>query len=506
MGKQFNMNWCLLSIVILYNLRGFEGQLVIDVANGVLNTEQNKPEVHSAVAEPTNIISDGKLCDPNVQQYSGYIHFSGFLGDKSYFFWLLESRSNPVTDPLVVWLTGGPGCSSQMALLTENGPCWANEFGNGTIPNEFSWTNKANVIWVDQPAGAGFSSGVWDYDEHGVQEDFHAFLQEFYKQLPQYKNNTLFITGESYAGHYIPAISHYIWEKNQEDNGEFKIPMKGIAIGNGLTNTEIQYTAYPDMAFDGGKSEGGSLAEGVITNQYVQDIMRAAVAPCTALIHECNAGIPIISEESCLAAFIVCNYAEQIPYQLSGYNPYDMRIKCEKFPLCYDFSNVETYLNRDDVKEALGAEGSWESCNWNVNQLFKVDFMTSYHKGIPDLLHDDIEVLIYAGDVDYICNWLGNKKWVLDLEWDGKNEFNLAEDKPWNLSTGENMGRIRSYKNFKFLQVYNAGHMVPMDHPKAADEMLFSWLDGSMGEEKVKQEHIPKQFDQSATPNIVVIH
>ena len=82
----------------------------------------------------------------------------------------------------------------------------------------------------------------------------------------------------------------------------------------------------------------------------------------------------------------------------------------------------------------------------------------------------------------------------------------MAEDKPWNLTTGENMGRLRSHKNFKFLQVYNAGHMVPMDQPKAADEMLFSWLDGTMGEEKVKQEHIPKQFDQSAHPNIIVIH
>jgi len=328
-------------------------------------------------------------------------------------------------------------------------------------------------------------------------------LQGFYKELPQYKNNSLYITGESYAGHYVPAISHHIWEMNQNADEDAKIPMKGIAIGNGLTNTEIQYTAYPDMALDGGKSEGGSLAEGVITNQYVQDIMRAGVAPCTALIHECNAGIPVISEESCLGAFIVCNYAEQIPYQLSGYNPYDMRIKCEKFPLCYDFSNIETYLNRDDVKEALGAEGSWESCNMLVNQLFKVDFMTSYHKGIPDLLHDDIEVLIYAGDVDYICNWLGNKKWVLDLEWDGKNEFNLAEDKPWNLSSGENMGRIRSYKNFKFLQVYNAGHMVPMDQPKAADEMLFSWLDGKLGEEKLNHHKIPEHDDH---PNIVVIH
>merc|ERR1711935_857510 len=382
------------------------------------------------------------------------INFEGSLGSKSYFFWLLESRSNPSTDPLVIWLTGGPGCSSQLALFAENGPCSVNENGDGTILKESSWTNKANVIWVDQPAGAGFSSGIWDYNENGVAIDFYAFLQGFYKELPQYKNHSLYITGESYAGHYVPAISHHIWEMNQN----------------------------------------------------AEDIMRAAVAPCTALIHECNAGIPIISEESCLAAFIVCNYGEQIPYTLSGYNPYDMRIKCDVFPLCYDFAYIDTYLNRADVQETLGADGKWESCNMLVNKLFMADFMTSYHKGIPDLLHDDIEVLIYAGDVDYICNWLGNKKWVLDLEWEGKNEFNLAEDKPWNLTTGENMGRLRSHKNFKFLQVYNAGHMVPMDQPKAADEMLFSWLDGTLGEETLKQEHIPKQADLSAHPNIIVIH
>ena len=90
-------------------------------------------------------------------------------------------------------------------------------------------------------------------------------------------------------------------------------------------------------------------------------------------------------------------------------------------------------------------------------------------------------MLLYAGDVDYICNWLGNKKWALDLEWDGKTDFVAAEDKPWMLSTGENMGRIRTHENFKFLQVYNAGHMVPMDQPQAASEMLNSWLDGSLG-------------------------
>merc|ERR1712079_903955 len=167
----------------LYHFMGITGQLVIDLQNtheseSVLFSEQNVNGTGTPT-HPTKIISNGKLCDPNVQQHSGYINFEGSLGEKSYFFWLLESRSNPVTDPLVVWLSGGPGCSSQLALFAENGPCTVNEDGSDTIPNPYSWTNKANVIWVDQPAGTGFSSGVYDYGENGVQIDFYAFLQKF---------------------------------------------------------------------------------------------------------------------------------------------------------------------------------------------------------------------------------------------------------------------------------------------------------------------------------------
>ena len=139
-------------------------------------------------------------------------------------------------------------------------------FGYNLQVKYYRYILNQNALKVDQPAGAGFSSGIWDYGENGVAEDFYDFLQEFYKQLPQYKDHDLYITGkprinllnnkfnvgESYAGHYIPAISNHIWEKNQEGNGDFEIPLKGLAIGNGLTNTEMQYTAYPDMALDGG--------------------------------------------------------------------------------------------------------------------------------------------------------------------------------------------------------------------------------------------------------------
>jgi len=73
---------------------------------------------------------------------------------------------------------------------------------------------------------------------------------------------------------------------------------------------------------------------------------------------------------------------------------------------------------------------------------------------------------------------------VKALEWEGQEQFNQADDKPWNLSTGKQAGRLRSHKNLKFLQVYDAGHMVPMDQPQAASEMLNAWLDGSLGKEK----------------------
>eukprot|EP01031_Cornospumella_fuschlensis_P045738 gene45738-55982_t len=98
------------------------------------------------------------ICDTTVKSLSGYFSVSEQV-TKNYFFWFFESRSSPSTDPLVIWLTGGPGCSSQLALLFENGPCKVSEDGLTTTPNPYSWNNNANILWVDQPAGVGFSYG-----------------------------------------------------------------------------------------------------------------------------------------------------------------------------------------------------------------------------------------------------------------------------------------------------------------------------------------------------------
>jgi len=59
--------------------------------------------------------------------------------------------------------------------------------------------------------------------------------------------------------------------------------------------------------------------------------------------------------------------------------------------------------------------------------------MKNYQTMLPDLLSNGIRVLVYAGDVDFICNWLGNKKWTLALDWEHKADFNAAEDAAWSV-------------------------------------------------------------------------
>merc|ERR1712151_880720 len=130
-----------------------------------------------------------------------------------------------------------------------------------------------------------------------------------------------------------------------------------------------------------GKAEGGSLAKGVITSKITQGIMKAAVGPCTAAIRKCNDANSSLAGAACSTAFVVCNYGENIPYQLTGYNPYDMRIKCEKPPLCYDFDKVETFLNTPSVQKALGVKKTWTSCNKAVTIAFAYagDWMKNWH-------------------------------------------------------------------------------------------------------------------------------
>merc|ERR1712151_739254 len=147
--------------------------------------------------------------------------------------------------------------------------------------------------------------------------------------------------------------------------------------------------------------------------------------------------------------------------------------------------------NTRSVQAQLGGTGTWTPLDFRVPVPFVLDgdWFVPSHLLLPDLLHEGLEVLIYAGDCDYICNWLGNKAWTKVLEWDGKDEFIKAQDSDWQVD-GKTVARLRTARSFHFMQVFEAGNMVPMDQPAAALAMVNAFVSGKMSEHVAQQSEI----------------
>ncbi|XP_047310431.1 serine carboxypeptidase-like [Impatiens glandulifera] len=398
--------------------------------------------------------------------YAGYYNIEHSHAARMFYFFF-ESRNSKKDDPVVIWLTGGPGCSSELAMFYENGPFSITN--NMSLEwNEYGWDKVSNLLYVDQPIGTGFSYSTDKRDtrhnEKGVGDDLYDFLQAFFKEHPELVNNDFYITGESYAGHYIPAFAARVHQGNKAKEG-IHINLKGFAIGNGLTDPEIQYPAYTDYALDMG-----------IIQKSDYNRIKKVIPVCEMAIKLCGTEGTV----SCLASYYVCNTIFSSIMNIAGnINYYDVRKKCEG-SLCYDFSNLEKFMNLDSVRESLGVGGiKFVSCSPTVYQAMLLDWMRNLEVGIPTLLEDGIKLLVYAGEYDLICNWLGNSKWVHAMEWSGQKGFGESPEVAF-LVDGSEAGLMKSHGSLTFMKVHDAGHMVPMDQPKAALEMLKRWIEDSL--------------------------
>ncbi|XP_052200207.1 serine carboxypeptidase-like isoform X1 [Diospyros lotus] len=411
------------------------------------------------------------LADPSVTvddlgHHAGYYKIEHSHAARMFYFFF-ESR-NSKKDPVVIWLTGGPGCSSELAMFYENGPFTIAK-NLSLVWNEYGWDKVSNLLYVDQPTGTGFSysSDRRDirHDEKGVSNDLYDFLQAFFAEHPEFAKNDFYITGESYAGHYIPAFAARVHQGNKAKEG-IHINLKGFAIGNGLTDPGIQYQAYADYA----------LEMGIIKKSQHDRINRLLLPICEVAIKLCGTDGTV----SCFASYFACNVVFSSILAIVGdVNYYDIRKKCEG-SLCYDFSDMEKFLNQKTVRDALGVgDIEFVSCSPSVYQAMLVDWMRNLEVGIPDLLEDGIQLLVYAGEYDLICNWLGNSRWVHAMKWTGQKEFVASPEVPFAVDSSE-AGILKSYGSLSFLKVHDAGHMVPMDQPKAALEMLKRWTQGSL--------------------------
>jgi len=388
------------------------------------------------------------------KMFTGFIH-TGYEGGEM-FYTFFPSRGEPASDPFVMWLTGGPGCSSEIAWLQENGPFWGQP--NATLAyNEHSWSSVANMLYVDQPLGTGFSetNDPLNYakNEKQISKDMDTFLTKFLTLFPHLVDRPFYITGESYAGHYIPSIAHYLLQNPIQG-----LNFKGVAIGNGWVDPYTQFPAYADFAY----------ANNLISNRTYQHAKKAYQA-CDRAV---ESGIWEIANVLC----------EPLTTQLLGtLNPYDIRLQCEVPPLCYNETGIGNFLNDPSVQEAMGVDKRWVDCNYVVHTTLLGDWILSVRKKVAGLLAAGKAVLIYNGDQDYICNWFGGLDWVHKIQWEHQADFRQKEMTDWVVD-GKAVASQKTVENLTFMRVFSAGHMVPMDQPEVALLMFDAFLKGPYGQ------------------------
>ena len=413
------------------------------------------------------------------ERSSGYFELNRTSAAEMFYFYF-RSRHDSDTAPVVLWMTGGPGCSSELALFAENGPYVVGADGETLSINEHGWDVVSNLIYVDQPIGTGFSYSTDPrddvHDEKRVAEDMLQFLTEFSDAHPELKGRDFFITGESYAGHYVPAVSYAVFEAQKRGQGPGFL-LKGLAIGNGLTDPLIQYGAYVDYA----------LGVDMVTAEDAEEA-RDVYPKCAAMIEACGDDEPTPFGPSgethrvsalCEAAVDFCQTIPSSLLEAAGdVNVYDIRKPCAVPGLCYDFSHVETFLNNPSTRAALGVgDRAWQACSPHVHGDMMADWMRDLEPVIPPMLESGLRVLVYAGEDDFICNWLGNKRWVEAMPWSGREAFTEQYPQPFVVD-GHTAGDVVESGKLSFLKMSQSGHMVPMDQPANALEMLRRFVAG----------------------------
>ncbi|KAG0229474.1 hypothetical protein BGW42_001564 [Actinomortierella wolfii] len=417
-------------------------------------------------------IKEPKLCDTNVKQYAGYLDTAG---DKHFFFWFFESRNNPETDPVTLWINGGPGQSSLLGAFVEMGPCKVKADASGLDFNPYSWTSNSSILFVDQPCNVGFSYGA-DSSSNAmfIAQDIYALLQVFFKEFPQYQKLDFHIAGETYGGHYVPAYGFEILKQNRildifPNPNLVHIKLKSILIGNGMMDPKTQFRSYSDMACRSSYGAVLTLAQCEKMDESYMD--------CADLIQTCY---KVQTVYACVSAADFCISAMQRPYLSSGRSFYDIRTFCETTTAnCYRaIDNAEAFLNKPEVQSELGVSPQkFKIFNGDIYNAiyYNGDYMLPYHILLPPLLENGIRVLLYAGDADFIVNWIGIKEFAHSLPWSGQRSFHKAPNEKW-IVNGTHAGDFRTSGALTFLRIHGAGHYVPYDKPVEALEMFRMWL------------------------------
>ncbi|KAF2004822.1 pheromone-processing carboxypeptidase KEX1 [Amniculicola lignicola CBS 123094] len=411
---------------------------------------------------------------PLLKMHAGHIEVDA-EHNGNLFFWHYQNRHIANKQRTVIWLNGGPGCSSMDGALMEVGP-YRVKNGGKLEYNNGSWDEFANLLFVDQPVGTGFSYVNTDSYLHELDEmtdHFMIFLEKWFALFPEYEHDDIYIAGESYAGQHIPYIARGILKRNKE-SGKRKWNLQGLLIGNGWISPVDQYLSYLPFAYQNGLLTAGSESAKRVEKQQATCVkLLDAGAKDRVDTAECEAVMVAILEET--------KNRKADPNQ-QCLNMYDIRLRDDSscgmnWPP--DLAQVTPYLHRQDVISALhinpDKKTGWTECNGAVSASFRARNSEPTIKFLPEIMAE-VPVILFSGDKDLICNHVGTESLIDSMTWNGGKGFELspgvwAPRQDWAFE-GEPAGTYQQARNLTYIVFYNSSHMVPFDYPKRSRDML----------------------------------
>ncbi|CAO3688037.1 unnamed protein product [Rhizopus stolonifer] len=387
------------------------------------------------------------------------------------FFWMVEQEEKTDPEKAIIWLNGGPGCSSMDGLFLENGPFRVQKNLSLSI-NEGGWQNYATNIYVDQPVGTGFSFADSDSYMHSLPEAADKFIQFIDKLLdlfPNLRQKSLYLAGESFAGTYIPYFASRMLKVNKEKE-QVDYNLKGIAIGNGWISAEHQYNAYYDY----------SIQQGLVSSDRL-DLLTTHFKDCQKDLKEKETS-HISSCERVLTDVLDSNIRENKEGKKVCMNVYDTRMKDEPYPECglswpYELSDMTKYLRLNEVKKAIHAEKQslgWKECSSTVSMELNGDQSPPSYYLLPEII-EQIPVLLYNGEYDLVCNSLGIEYLIANMTWAGSKGFK-SEKEEWKIND-KLAGYYTQDRNLTYVLIKDGSHMVPYDKPIECLDMINRFIE-----------------------------
>jgi carboxypeptidase C (cathepsin A) len=428
------------------------------------------------------------------KQYSGYLTVNE---TKHMHYWMVESENDPSTDPVVLWLNGGPGCSSLDGYLYEHGPFHVDDDDYTKLVrfNE-TWASVATMIYLEAPTGVGFSysDDASDYNTNDDQAaaDNMAAIEAFFASFPQYAENDFFIAGESYAGVYVPTLAEAIM--NADAAGTYTgAALKGIAVGNGCTGTEVgscgggaQGTFYETEYLAATAFIPRSLKNSITDACDWEDAINNNVplsVECDELIiqmHETVGNINIYNVfGECISGSSPQKEGSQQLLAQRAKVPKWMEMGPNKGPNpCIDSYAASGWINQPDVIAALHVVP--QSYDWSIcgNQIHYTSTRPNLPRDTYPALNDKYRVLVYNGDWDACVPYTDNEGWTEGMGYEVKTAWH-----PWLYNSNQVGGYATTYNtanNFTFITVRGGRHEVPETQPVRALQMFKNFISNTV--------------------------